>query len=119
MVWTARDRAIPATERDRLALTAAIAASLALTPILWIHYLVLLIVPLALARPRFAPLWLVALVPAAVRIIGWSPAGWPSGDPPSLAVVLGTTVFVLAWMLRSRHREPSLSEGGRSSSRPC
>jgi hypothetical protein len=107
MVWTARDLALPAAERDRLALTAAIAASLALTPILWIHYLVLLIVPLALARPRLAPLWLVALVPAAVRIIGWSPAGWPSGDPASLAVVLGTTVLVLAWMLRSVHREPT------------
>jgi alpha-1,2-mannosyltransferase len=119
MVWTARDVAIPATERDRLALTAAIAASLALTPILWIHYLVLLIVPLALARPRFAPLWLVALVPAAVRIIGWSPAGWPSGDPPSLAVVLGTTVLVLAWMLRPVHREAPTLRGGRSDSSPC
>lgn len=115
MVWTARDVAIPAAERDRLALTAAIAASLALTPILWIHYLVLLIVPLALARPRIAPLWLVALVPAAVKIVGWSPAGWPSGDPASLGVVLGTTVLVLALMLRSARGE-SPPRGGRSDS---
>jgi hypothetical protein len=36
----------------------AIVAALALTPILWNHYLLLLFVPLALRRPRFSPIWL-------------------------------------------------------------
>ena len=30
-----------------------------LTPILWQHYLVLLLVPLAVVRPRFSPIWLL------------------------------------------------------------
>lgn len=36
----------------------SIVAALALSPIVWNHYLVLLFVPLALTRPRFSPLWL-------------------------------------------------------------
>ena len=100
MVWVARTSSLLPVERDRLALTAAVTASLVLTPILWMHYLVLLLVPLALARPRLSLLWLVALVPAAVEVVGWSPAGWPSGDPASLAVVLGSTAIVLVALLR-------------------
>jgi alpha-1,2-mannosyltransferase len=42
--------------------TLAIGASLALTPIVWLHYLVLLLVPMAIARPRFTPLWLLPIV---------------------------------------------------------
>ena len=36
----------------------AVAASLALSPIVWGHYLVLCLVPLALRAPRFSALWL-------------------------------------------------------------
>jgi alpha-1,2-mannosyltransferase len=46
---------------DRRSFILAIAASLALSPVVWLHYFVLLLVPLALARPRFAPLWLLPL----------------------------------------------------------
>jgi alpha-1,2-mannosyltransferase len=42
--------------------TASIAAGLALTPVVWQHYLVLLAVPLAIARPRFSAAWLVPIV---------------------------------------------------------
>jgi hypothetical protein len=38
----------------------SIVAALALSPILWNHYLVLLFVPLALVRPRFSPVWLAS-----------------------------------------------------------
>ena len=41
---------------------ARIGAALALSPIVWLHYLVLLAVPLAIARPRFSPLWLLPIV---------------------------------------------------------
>lgn len=94
----------PARERDRRALTASVAAALALSPIVWIHYLVLLLVPLALARPRLSPLWLVLLVPLVPRAWGWEPAGWPEGDAWSLAVVLGTAIVVLAAALRPATR---------------
>lgn len=43
--------------RDRPALTASIAIALLASPLLWSQYLALLIVPLALARPRLGWLW--------------------------------------------------------------
>jgi alpha-1,2-mannosyltransferase len=40
----------------------ALVAALVLTPVVWLHYLVLLAVPLGIARPRFAPIWLLPIV---------------------------------------------------------
>jgi hypothetical protein len=37
-------------------------AALALVPVVWLHYLVLLAVPLAIARPRFSAMWLLPIV---------------------------------------------------------
>jgi hypothetical protein len=54
---------------------AAVVAALLATPILWNHYLVLLIAPIALARPRLAPLWLLPLVL------------WATPHPESLGVI--------------------------------
>jgi glycosyl transferase family 87 len=48
---------------DRLSLTASIAASLLLSPIVWLHYFVLLLVPLALARPRLTAAWVILPLP--------------------------------------------------------
>jgi alpha-1,2-mannosyltransferase len=42
---------------DRLAFSAAIVTALLATPLLWNHYLVLLLAPLALARPRLSWPW--------------------------------------------------------------
>ena len=97
-----RDDRLAREDRDRRALTASIAAALALSPIVWIHYLVLLLAPLSLARPRLSPLWLVLLVPLVPRLWGWEPAGWPEGDLASLAVILGVAALVLAALLRVR-----------------
>ncbi|HXG75242.1 MAG TPA: glycosyltransferase 87 family protein [Gaiellaceae bacterium] len=47
---------------DVRSFTCAVAATLALSPIVWLHYLVLLLVPLAIARPRFSPLWLLPVL---------------------------------------------------------
>jgi hypothetical protein len=47
---------------DRRAVTLGIAACLLATPVLWVHYFALLIVPLALARPRLSGLWFLPLV---------------------------------------------------------
>jgi hypothetical protein len=47
---------------DRTTFVAAVVAALIATPILWTHYLVLLLAPIAVARPRLGPLWLLPLV---------------------------------------------------------
>jgi glycosyl transferase family 87 len=46
---------------DRRSLTVAVAGALLATPVLWLHYLVLLFVPIALARPRLSALWFAPL----------------------------------------------------------
>jgi hypothetical protein len=47
---------------DVRSFTCAVAATLALSPIVWLHYLVLLLVPLAIARPRFSAIWLLPVL---------------------------------------------------------
>ena len=56
LVW-----AVSARENDFLAFRLALAASFVLCPIVWGHYYVLLIVPLAVTRPRLSALWLAAI----------------------------------------------------------
>jgi len=46
---------------DRRAITVAVAGALLVTPVLWLHYFVLLFVPIGLYRPRLSGLWLVPL----------------------------------------------------------
>lgn len=45
---------------DVRAFSLAIVAALAMSPIVWNHYLLLLFVPLALTRPRFSVIWLAS-----------------------------------------------------------
>lgn len=40
----------------------AVVAALAVSPVVWLHYLVLLVVPLGLLRPRFGPIWLLPVL---------------------------------------------------------
>jgi hypothetical protein len=40
----------------------AVLASLVATPLLWLHYLLLLFVPIALYRPRLSGLWFLPLL---------------------------------------------------------
>jgi alpha-1,2-mannosyltransferase len=47
---------------DRSGLAAAVLAALVATPLLWLHYLLLLYVPIALYRPRLAPIWFLPLL---------------------------------------------------------
>ena len=47
---------------DRRALAVAVLASLVATPLLWLHYLLLVYVPIGLYRPRLSGLWFVPLV---------------------------------------------------------
>lgn len=47
---------------DPRSFTAAVGATLALSPIVWLHYLTALLVPLAIARPRFSAIWLLPVL---------------------------------------------------------
>ena len=47
---------------DQRSFTCAVAATLALSPIVWLHYLVVFLVPVAVARPRFSALWLLPVL---------------------------------------------------------
>jgi alpha-1,2-mannosyltransferase len=47
---------------DRRALSVAVIGSLVVTPIVWLHYFLLLLVPIALYRPRLSPLWFAPVI---------------------------------------------------------
>jgi len=91
-------------ERDRRVLILVIAAALVVTPIMWLHYLVLLLVPLALTRPRLGVLWLVPLVAVVPSWLGWY-GGWADGELTALGsawvIVVATFVGALGTSGRS------------------
>jgi alpha-1,2-mannosyltransferase len=76
---------------DSSALLLAIAVSLLATPTVWRHYFALLLVPLAISRPRLSPVWLVplALFPCPVT----SPVLW------QLLLTLGAMTCVITTLL--------------------
>ncbi len=87
--WTRR-------EQDRRSLTLILAASLVLSPVVWSNYFVLLLVPVALARPRLSALWLAVLGASLFDVFHRIS---PEGDLLRLTVVATfvTAVFVVAY----------------------
>jgi hypothetical protein len=53
--------ALARRSEERAAFVVAVAASLALTPIVWLHYFALLVVIVAVARPRLGIVWFIPL----------------------------------------------------------
>jgi hypothetical protein len=102
LAWRAARGTASLHERDRRSLTLVVAAALVATPILWLHYLVLLVVPVALARPRLSPLWLAPLALTLFELLDWY-RGWPYGDPEALISVAVVVAVVFAASLRTRH----------------
>jgi hypothetical protein len=88
--WVARDGRRTPRDRDVAALTITLTAALAASPIVWVHYFLLLLVPLALTRPRLSLLW---FVPFAFQPLG--EAAWPAGDAPKLGLALAATLVIL------------------------
>jgi hypothetical protein len=88
--WVARDERRSVRDRDVAVLTLTLAAALAASPIVWVHYFLLLLVPLVLARPRLSLLW---LVPFAYSPLG--EAAWPAGNARNLALALLATLLIL------------------------
>ena len=89
-VWVARDERRAARDRDVATLTLTLAAAFAASPIVWVHYFLLLLVPLALTRPRLSLLW---FVPFAFQPLG--EAAWPAGDARNLGLALVATLVIL------------------------
>jgi hypothetical protein len=60
---------------DHQTMVLAVGLMLVASPLVWIHYFVLLVVPLAIVRRRFSTLWVVPagmwLLPPATRVSGW------------------------------------------------
>jgi hypothetical protein len=76
---------------DRLSLAASIAASLLLSPIVWLHYFVLLLVPLALARPRLTAAWVILPLPFWFS----SANGQSHGHAGAIVLALATASAIL------------------------
>jgi hypothetical protein len=73
----------------RQSLGLAVAAALVLSPIVWRHFFVLLLVPLALSRPRFDAVW---LIPVGL----WVGDGTFNGAPWQTACVLALVALTFA-----------------------
>ena len=87
----------------------SIVAALALSPIVWNHYLVLLFVPLALTRPRFSPLWLAGawLGSFGGSVLDGTTLGIVSAAVWVVIVLQGGVVTTpLPWLDRSTSRFP-------------
>ena len=89
-------------DADRHAFILAIAAAFLFSPIIWMHYLAILVVPIALTRRTLTPLW---FVPLAM----WATPGQSHGN--AWQVVLGLLVWVgvLAASLRSSWPLPKIA----------
>ncbi len=75
---------------DRRAFAVAVLASLVATPLLWLHYLLLLFVPIAVYRPRLSGLWFLPLALWA------TPTTHSHGIPWRIALALGVLAVVAA-----------------------
>jgi alpha-1,2-mannosyltransferase len=96
VAWrAARSRNLNSLERDRRSLLLVIAVAILLTPILWLHYLILLFAPIALARPQLSLLWFAPLTLTIFEGLDWY-RGWPNGDWKALlsVAVIAVIVFV-------------------------
>jgi hypothetical protein len=93
---------------DRRVLTVTLLAALLTSPIVWMHYYVLLIVPLALARPKLSALWFVPLLYWA------SPMLESFGDLRRLVVGLGVTCVLAVASVLVRARAHAVDGVGRA-----
>ncbi|MEA2218399.1 MAG: alpha,2-mannosyltransferase [Solirubrobacteraceae bacterium] len=82
---------------ERHALLLCIAMALLATPVTWAHYFALLIVPLALLRPRLNPVW---ALPVVLALCPSTPTTW------QLVLALATVTAIVALVLVRRAPHP-------------
>ena len=80
-----------AWRRHSFALT--MGAALVLSPIVWLHFLALLVVPFAIASPTFSAIWLLPLVT-------WLAPGTYNGRPWQSGLVLAFLGVAMLWCAR-------------------
>jgi hypothetical protein len=76
---------------DRQALAVAAVGALLATPVLWLHYLDLLFVPIAFARPRLSAVW---FAPLAFWV---SPLAHSHGSLWRICFVLAVSALIVVW----------------------
>jgi hypothetical protein len=76
---------------DRRSLAVGVAGALLATPVLWLHYLVLLFVPIALARPRLSAVW---FVPLAFWV---TPLAHSDGSVWRTCYALAVSALIVVW----------------------
>jgi hypothetical protein len=87
-------------DADRQAFILAIAAAFLFSPIIWMHYLAILMVPIALTRRTLSPLW---FVPLAM----WATPGQSNGNVWQVTLGLLVWVGVLSASLRTTWPVPA------------
>ena len=75
----------------------AVCAALVMSPVIWIHYLVLLYVPIAIARPRLSPLWFLPLV----FVPAWLPPH-ANGSAARIGLVLALVAATFFFAVRDK-----------------
>jgi len=77
--------------------------------IVWLHYFILLIVPIALARPRLSPLW---FLPLALWPLFWLDEyrSWPDGDIDALAAAIGLACALCTLTAARPRQRPSRAQ---------
>jgi alpha-1,2-mannosyltransferase len=79
---------------DAAAFTLALVAVLALTPIVWLHYLTFLAIPLAIYRPQLSAAWALPWLLWVIVIPGWP-------FEPRKVVAFAVAVLLVALLLRT------------------
>jgi alpha-1,2-mannosyltransferase len=95
---------------DRRALTIAVAGALLATPVLWLHYLDLLFVPIAIARPRLSGIW---FAPLALWI---TPLAHSGGSTWRICLVLAVVACVVWRTLAPAATADAAPRSGRAES---
>ena len=85
---------------EERAFTCAIAATLALSPIVWLHYLVALLVPMAIARPRFSLIWLLPV------LLWVSPRPGYAEGVATFMPAIAAAILLTVLLARPRTRHP-------------
>lgn len=87
--------AVFAARRDeRRAFAVAVIGALVATPILWLHYLLLLLIPIALFRPRLSAVWFVPLLLWAAPTTNTHGAAWRAVLALAVIAVVGFATLV-------------------------
>jgi alpha-1,2-mannosyltransferase len=85
---------------DRRSFAIAIVGTLVATPVVWLHYFALLLIPIALYRPRLSALW---FAPVALWL---TPASHANGSPWKIGIGLAVLALVVARTTAERSTRP-------------